>query len=372
MVYWGGYRQRRYWGAYHKSKRAQLTNLFGGIDKDIEKAFFSLPSYILDAIFIEYGRRYNKSAESYARRTYPKWKSGTVKLSGQTAERLLQLLPPRLSKEKRYELIAKLRLYYLRLSAERRYIETPPEQWRQEVIPEINSLVNKSVNLKLPENVIKKATWLANGDSKAVQKILRSIELEEARQRASYLEAEFRRIEQFINNVKHTDSASHVISLPQGEIIVRIKKEKPKLINRMFGLQGAKMGKNDLDLIPREELQKALEVQQKRGNLLNLAFNDLSESQKLELKKKILEERINLDVSSAKADQRFYDSSRDMANTIQTVRNLEQSSKSDYEVRSTYKTASGDTTINIKKNKNTVIIVVAVVIGVILFLMLTK
>lgn len=370
MSYWGGYRSRRYWASYHRSKRDQLSNLFGGIDKDIMQAFLSLPSLELDALFIEYGRRHSKSAESYARRTYPKWKSGAVRPSGQTAERLLELLPPRLSKEKRYGLIRKLRQYYLKPTSE--YIKTSPENWRQEIAPAVQRLIKRSSEFKLPESVLKKATWLANGDSQAVQRILRSIEEEEARQRTSYLEAEFKRIEIFVANVKNTESASHVISLPQGSISVIIEKEKPKLLQRLFGSQGAIMARNDDDLIPREELQRALALQQQRGNLLNVTFNELSEGQKLELKKKIIEERINLDVSRAKADQRFFDSSRDMANTIQTVRNLEQSSKSDYEIRSNYKTASGDTNITVKKNNNTVIIVVAVVIGIILFLMLSR
>lgn len=132
------------------------------------------------------------------------------------------------------------------------------------------------------------------------------------------------------------------------------------------------MNGNEKDLIPREQLEKALALQQSRGQLLNLTLNQLSENQVQELRKKILEEQIGLEVSQAKADQRFLNSSRDMASTIQAVRSLEQSSKSDYEVRSSFETASGNTNITVKKNNNTVIIVVAVVVGIILFLLLTK
>lgn len=368
--YYRGYRGRRYWASYHVSKRRQLTNLFGGIDKDIERIFFALSSLVLDAIFIEYGKHHGKSAEAYARRTYPRWKSGTVKLSGQTAERLLELLPPRLSKEQRYELIGKLRKHYLKKTSER--VTTPPENWRQHVVPVVEKVIMNSRGFKLPQELYEKATWLTDGDTQAVNSILHSIEEEEARQRTAYLEAEFKRIEIFIGSVKNADTASHTISIPQGDIYVTIQKEKPTMLQAIFGSGRSTMGKNSNELVPIEQLQKALSLQQSRGKLLNLTLNDLNESQKIELRKKILEEQIGLDVLQAKADQRFHNSSRDMANTVNAVRSLEQSSKSDYEVRSSFETASGNTNITVKKNNNTVIIVVAIVIGIILFFFLSK
>jgi len=61
---------------------------------------------------------------------------------------------------------------------------------------------------------------------------------------------------------------------------------------------------------------------------------------------------------------------RDMGNTIQAVSSLEQSSKSDYDVKSSFNTASGTTDIHVKKNNNTVIIIVAIVIGIIVLAMM--
>ncbi len=369
--YYRGYRSGRYWSSYHRSKRSELTSLFGGINRDIEKVFLSLPEIALDALFIEYGRKYVKSSESYARRTYSKWKRGAVKLSGKTAERLLELLPPRLSKEQRFDLIRKLRKHYQHKIRE--HVTTSPEAWRQDVLPVINKVIGNSKGFSLPETVIKKAAWLSDGNTQVAMKILRSIEEEEAHQRTSYLEAEFKRIETFVSNVNNTDSVSHTISIPQGDIHVFIQQENPSMLKRMLGSSGrGRMGGNEKDSIPREQLQKALAMQQSRGQLLNLTLNQISESQVQELRKKILEEQIGLEVSQAKADQRFLNSSRDMASTIQAVRSLEQSSKSDYEVRSSFETASGSTNITVKKNNNTVIIVVAVVVGIILYLLLTK
>jgi hypothetical protein len=368
LSYYRRYQRHRNWGAYHSSERARVTSLFGGIDKDVEIVFFSLPSFELEALFREYGFKYGLGAESYARNIFPKWKSGVVKLSGQTAERLIELLPPRLNKEQRYELIRKLRNHYIRKLTESVYAK--PESWRESVIPVIKKVVETSRNLKLPEVLFIKASWLADGDSRAAQNILRSIEEEEARQRTSYLEAEFKRIEIFMTRVENTTFASHTISLPQGDIHVIILKEKQTLLSSLFSGRRQTMSNKENDLITSDQMQKALMRQQARGSLLNLSFADLNENQKIELRKKIIEEKLGLDVSQEKADQRFYNSTRDMANTINVVRGIEQSSKSDYDVRATFETASGSTNVTVKKSNNTVIIVVAIVIGIIIFLFL--
>jgi hypothetical protein len=66
-----------------------------------------------------------------------------------------------------------------------------------------------------------------------------------------------------------------------------------------------------------------------------------------------------------KAELRYRTSTADMANTIDHVRQLETSTKSDYTVRAQYNTASGHTNVEIKKSNNTIIIVVAIVIALI-------
>ena len=47
-------------------------------------------------------------AEQYARKTFPAWKSGKTNLSGQTMQRLVELVPPYLEPEQRMELVKTL------------------------------------------------------------------------------------------------------------------------------------------------------------------------------------------------------------------------------------------------------------------------
>ena len=360
--YWRG----RDWAAYHVSQRRQLSELFAGIDKDIENIFLNLSYVSLDGLFSVYGRIYGKNAGNYARETFPKWKNGATKLSGQTAERLLNLIPPYLPHNTRYELIKKLREHYLPRHS--RQLTTIMYQWKQDVLPIITELVDSSSAFRLPRILSEKAAWLSDGDVDAANRILASLEQEEARIRASYLEVEFKRIQSLVDHIDNAGSVRHTIKLPQGEIYVIIEREKPSMIQSIFG--GRTMKKTSTELVPKEELQAALVKQQQRGNLLNLALDDLTEQEKQQLKEQVIKERLRLDVSQADADQRFENSTRDMANTIRAVSSLEQSSKGDYEVKSSFETASGRTDIHVKKRTNIMIIVVAIVIGIIILMLI--
>jgi hypothetical protein len=169
------------------------------MDKDIQEIFFSLSQNSLEGLFRKYGKAHGSSAEGYARKTYPKWKTRQTKLSGQTAERLISLIPPYLPEEVRFELIKKLRNHYL--PKRRESISTNPDDWRNDLIPVIEKFLNVSNEFDLPDNVKDKAAWLASGDTDAVNRILSSLELEEAKVRANYLKIEFQRIQSLVHNL---------------------------------------------------------------------------------------------------------------------------------------------------------------------------
>jgi hypothetical protein len=61
-----------------------------------------------------------------------------------------------------------------------------------------------------------------------------------------------------------------------------------------------------------------------------------------------------------------------MHNTARHVRDLESSTKSDYTVRANFETASGSTSVEVKKSNNTTIIVVAVVVALIFLVLFAK
>ena len=357
---------RRSWGYRTLSKKKQLTIAFAGIDWDIEKIFLELDQPSLELLFERYGREYGARAEKYARKTYPNWQSGATQLSGNTSERLLNLVPPFLSKEDRFQLIKKLRQHHFHRGRE--YVKTNPATWRTEVEPIVDKLVKKSADFELPSTMKNKVAWLTSGDVGAANKIMASLEQEEANIKTRYLDIEFARLDELISRTDNTESIRHTISIPQGDIHINIEIERQTLTQKIFG--GSKVSTESKDIVKRDELERLLALQQDRGSLLNLTLEELSEEQRVQLKQKAMEARLDLDISQLQANHRFVNSTRDMGETIDKVDQLESSSNSDYEVRSSFDTASGKTNIHIKKNNNAVIIVVAVVIGIVIIAMM--
>lgn len=217
-----------------------MTRRFGGIDEDVERIFLNLNQSSLRALLREYALRYGDGAAAYARTTYGKWKAGSVLLSGQTAERLLDLLPPYLSSEARYELIRKLRhncLPKLTLN-----VTCEPANWREAVSPAIEQVVSHFRAQNLPPFVTSIATWLTKNDARAAQALLARAEDEEAVIRTRLLAQEFRRIDALLTVYDQARvTVRHAISLPQGTVHVRIRRRSPilakvtTLLERLWG-----------------------------------------------------------------------------------------------------------------------------------------
>jgi len=223
-----------YWAAQHVSQRESLSRTLGGIDKDIEQIFFNLPSFKLESVFLRYGEKHGESALAYARKTYAKWKSGTVKMSGSVAERLINLVPRVLEGHTRFELVKKLRSAHLH--KEHKYVSCLPSEWRRQVAPVVAELLAASHKFQLPQHVLDRVHWLTEGDAVASQRLLAAAEQDEAAARLRYLEAEFKRIDFLLQNIEATKSVRHTIELPQGTITVVIELPRKSLWGRLAEL----------------------------------------------------------------------------------------------------------------------------------------
>jgi len=221
--YYRGYRRRSYSRSYwrqHSSERDQLSAAVGGIDKDIERIFLNLPTHKLESVFMRYGREHGSSALSYARNTYPSWKSGAVRMSGMVAQRILNLVPTVLDSDIRFDLVKKVRDAHR--TKVNKHVRCEPHEWRTKVAPEVGELLASSSRFQLPASAVSRIRWLADGDSQAAQRLLAAAEEEEAIARLRHLELEFRRIDTLIQSVQGQKTISHTIELPQGTIHVSI------------------------------------------------------------------------------------------------------------------------------------------------------
>jgi uncharacterized membrane protein len=354
------------------SKRSRLSETFAGIDHDIECIFLSLPRHHLENIFTRYKTEYGVSAEKYARKTYEKWKTKTVRMSGTTAERLLNLVPPFLSTENRFELIKKLRaghLHPVHLS-----LVTTPETWRKELFVPIKELVTRSATFSLCNDITDRAAWLADGDIVAAQSLLAAAEQEEAIIRIRYLEAEFKRIEILVANIEQTLSASHRIVLPQGTITVTIALPKKTLVQSTTSfLTPLLYDMNELNSRKQTTASHtAVAKNYQAGSLLDAAMSNLPADQREDLIRKALDRQLDLDAEEMKAQRRFDCSSADMNQILTDIHRLETTTKADYTVRGNYETASGNTTIEVKRNNNTVVIIVAIAAAICMFALFSR
>jgi hypothetical protein len=103
----------RYYGYYSypdnvPSKYSCLVGLFGGAVEDIKRTFLQFHGNTLEALLRRYSALYGDQAGKYARKTFPMWQCSVTKLSGQTMERLIELVPPYLSPEQRFNLLQKV------------------------------------------------------------------------------------------------------------------------------------------------------------------------------------------------------------------------------------------------------------------------
>jgi hypothetical protein len=205
----------------HMSERAELSRRFAGIDREVEKIFLTLPPHDLEHLLLRYGERHGAKSESYARETYPKWQRGAVKMSGQTASRLLDLLPPFLPPSVRFDLVRTLRARHFQKRLIR--VHSTPATWLADLTRPIQELVAASTTFALPVDLVERARWLADGDAAAAQRLLAAAEQEEAAIRVAYIDAELRRVEALVQNIDTTRRVTHTLKLPQGEVSLTVE-----------------------------------------------------------------------------------------------------------------------------------------------------
>ena len=175
-------RYRRWSGrSYQPTKYSVLSGLLGDGVWDIRSAFLSLNDDALDQILDDYSQIHGAPAAQYARRTYSKWKDGSTKLSGQTMERLVELVPPYLESTQRHNVLLKVLKKHKRIPPSqtiRVNIKEPQEGFRQ-IDEALSSIQTTDALAYLPEHVMDAAKWLYDDDVTAARSMLaESIKIE--------------------------------------------------------------------------------------------------------------------------------------------------------------------------------------------------
>jgi hypothetical protein len=141
------------------------------MDKGVKAYFFGLTPLELSAILDDYQRRHGRQAREYAEETIPNWRTGKVQMSGMVAERLFNLLPPRMPLNVKYRLVEGL-WHHVGPSSRHR-IRVGIDADVASVIELARSKITEFVvNSKIPANLERRFDWLSAGDVLVKQLLL--------------------------------------------------------------------------------------------------------------------------------------------------------------------------------------------------------
>ncbi len=320
-------------------QRRLLATEFGGIDRDVEEAFYQLPGRALNRLLAEYGRRHGSRAEAYARQTFPLWKTGRRRMSGQTARRLLELVPPMLPLDQRLELIRKLRA---RRIHHRVRCRATPATWRDRVSRAVAEVVEHGRTARLPADLLRLASWLADEDRRDLRPLLLRVEEEQARLRTACLEREFRVLADLAAAVRrHGGRVVHTIELPTGSVVVELQpadSTSPSILRSPPGERTLPMSRHN----PSTSLQPL-----RNRSLLDQDLDELPEDDRRAVRRSILEQRLRLETEARAAEHRFAASVRDMQSVVDLAGALDELDR-DFEIQSRFQTASGHTDLKVR------------------------
>lgn len=227
-----------YWHRFeypdYVNQKSKMAKEIGPIVYDLERTFLSLGRINMTKVFSEYEAEFGASAATYARKTYVKWQTGKVQMSGKVAGRLLNFVPRFLSTEKRYALVEALCEHH-RLKRFRR-IEIDlrnPNPGLKETEEAIREFVRMSTLESLPSKVLEAVTWLNDNDTKAARGILANIDLQKSEVASELGRKELTRlIHCLAKNEKLT--GTQTIEFPQGQILLVFKSKRTGLLGFLF------------------------------------------------------------------------------------------------------------------------------------------
>lgn len=237
---------KRYRYSYHRnwnwiprkpSKTAKLIQLIGpDVLNKIVKIFYNAKDHELSMILDRYGKYYGDNAKKYAQRNIKKWKSGQVKISGQTQERLVKLVPVFLKSEDRYMIAKEICNYHNQKQRKKTSYVTinieDPTPGLSELEKTIENFYESTDLIELPEKLTSAIEWLSDNDITIARNILAKAEEEDAKSIENHAYNEIQEIERHIKSgiISEIDQT---IEFPNGYIAIRTYIPKKPLFTRV-------------------------------------------------------------------------------------------------------------------------------------------
>ena len=171
MVRRASYRHGLKSAQQHIEDAQRLSEELGGTDTDVKAYFFGLQGEVLRSVLDDYENKYGKGKREYAEQILPLWRSGGRKMSGLVAERLYNLLPPRMPLAAKYDMV---RTLWMKASprSHASFVLGPdcdPTVACREIESQLLGVVTQ---YRIPDPLEKRFAWLASGDVATRQELL--------------------------------------------------------------------------------------------------------------------------------------------------------------------------------------------------------
>ena len=211
--------------AYH-----QLEGRLGPVVSEIKSIFLRLDHEELEHLLYQYEQTFGRKAADYARVTLPKWRNGSTKMSGQTAQRIINLVPPYLTTGKRFELVRLLCNYHR--DNQSRHITVDPKE-PSKCIPEIRASLDHFKNLASSENlsddVFECINWINDYDSIIARKMLSEIQQQQAHEVQQAVNIKMPKILDLVEQNK-VSGYHEQFNFPNGKLFIFFEKSQPCFI----------------------------------------------------------------------------------------------------------------------------------------------
>lgn len=143
----------------------------GGMDGAVKDYFFNLPPLELSSVLNDYERAYGRPAREWAAKTIPKWRTSRVQMGGMVAERLFNLLPPRMPLAAKYKLVEGL-WHHVGPSSKHRITVGADAKVAQVIELARSTIMEFVVDYKMSADLERRFNWLAGGDVMVKQMLL--------------------------------------------------------------------------------------------------------------------------------------------------------------------------------------------------------
>jgi len=235
------YRQKNHYNSQaldHVLAFKALENKLGPAVTDVKKSFFNLSSGKLDQLLLIYKEEYGFKPYEYALQTIPKWRDGRTKMSGQTMERLLNLVPKFLTDDERFEITKSVCEHFSNERLTTEYVNIDLENIDTGLIElerKILKFHSPEIIKSIPEKVVEVAVWLNDNDSIASRALIAKVEGHIAHETKIYGLESLEEIRNILLSGK-IDSYRESFQFPNGILYVTaFKKSKCFIATSVYG-----------------------------------------------------------------------------------------------------------------------------------------